>query len=275
MLVKTQDLSTHIRAEDQRDIVCFKLGYTDTNVCDPELRQRIEEALEEIDKLKEISPPLLDDWEFALELGTDGETGEPICSYYFVCISTRCLFWLHNSGLGSLLLDMCGVTERTQICKSAPMRGVHEPKYKNRPGITSSVLVGNRCIPTMASWFMTLRSRWEAFPHNRKIPERLMQELTGILVHTGICTSEPGLDVMGLTCGPDCMTSPNFTAIYSEGEVNKLFGYVRYIELVGGNLGFSACVVGRSNALPPIDVSNRVSRSLDVFFFGTFPFIYG
>jgi len=41
------------------------------------------------------------------------------------------------------------------------------------------------------------------------------------------------------------MTSPNSTAAYSEGDLSKLLGYVRYITSVGGNYGFSACVVGR------------------------------
>ena len=165
-------------------------------MCDSELLQRIEEALEEIDKLKGVHPPLPEDWELALELGTDGETGEPVCLYYFVCISTRCLFWLHDFDLESLLLNMCGVTERTHIRKSAPMRGVHEPKHKNRSVTTSSVLVGSCRVPTMVSRLMTLRLHWEMFPHNREIPEQLVQELTGILLHAGIGTSEPGLDVM-------------------------------------------------------------------------------
>ena len=41
------------------------------------------------------------------------------------------------------------------------------------------------------------------------------------------------------------MTSPNSTAAYSEGELNKLLDYVKYITSVGGNYGFSACVVGK------------------------------
>ena len=180
-------------AADRRGVVRFKPVYTDTNMCDPELRQRIEEALEEIEELKEVSPPLPDDWELALELGTDDETGEPTCSYYFVCISTRCLFWLHDFDLKSLLLS--GVTEKTHIRKSTPVPGIHKPKYKNRPVVASSVLVGSRRIPTIASWLTTLRSHWEMFPHNGEIPEQLMQELTGILLHAGIGTPELGLDV--------------------------------------------------------------------------------
>jgi hypothetical protein len=86
-------------------------------MCDPVLRQRIEEALEEINELKESCPPLPDDWELALELGEDGDTGEPICSYYFVCLSTRCLFWLHEFDPESAMADLRGVTEWTHIRK--------------------------------------------------------------------------------------------------------------------------------------------------------------
>ena len=103
------------------------------------------------------------------------------------------------------------------------------------------------------------------FPHNREIPEQLIQELTGILLHAGIGTSEPGLNVVLLTGGPDCMTSPNSTAIYSEGELNKLLGYVRDIRSVGGNFGYSACIIGTSNVLPPVDALNQFPRPLDEF----------
>lgn len=86
---------------------------------DPVLRQRIEEALEEIDQLKESSPPLPTDWELVLELGEDGETGESICSYYFVCLPTRCLFWLHEFDPESALADLRGVTELSHIRESS------------------------------------------------------------------------------------------------------------------------------------------------------------
>ena len=89
-------------------------------MCDPALRLEIEQSVEGIYKLRDISPPLPEDWELALELGKDGETDEPICSYYFVCHSTRCLFWLHKFDLESVLSDLCGVTEKTHVRESAP-----------------------------------------------------------------------------------------------------------------------------------------------------------
>jgi len=96
------------------------------------------------------------------------------------------------------------------------------------------------------------RSHWEAFPHNREVPEELLQELSGILLHAGIGASGPEFDVAQFTSAPDCMTSTNSTTIYSEPELKKLLGYVKYIERVGGNYGFSACVVGAPSPLYPI-----------------------
>ena len=89
-------------------------------MCDQSLRRQIEQAVEDIKELRRISPPIPEDWELALELGTDKETGQPICLYYFVRLSTRCLFWLHELNLESVLLDLCGVTEKTHIRRSPP-----------------------------------------------------------------------------------------------------------------------------------------------------------
>jgi hypothetical protein len=86
-------------------------------MCDPDLRKGIEGALQEIYELQESCPPIPDDWELALELGNDEKTGEPICSYYFVCLSTRCLFWLHDFDPESAMANLRGVTEQTHIRK--------------------------------------------------------------------------------------------------------------------------------------------------------------
>ena len=174
----------------------FKPIYTDTDMCDPALRQEIEEAVEEINKLKDISPPLPEDWELALELGKDEETGESICSYYFVCHSTRCLFWLHEFDLESVLNDLCGVTQQTHIREPARSSRIHLTKRMTRSGIASSLLVGGHQIATTTSCLTISRSHWEMFPHNREVPEPLVQELTGLLLHAGIGTLEPVLDVL-------------------------------------------------------------------------------
>lgn len=170
--------------------------YTDANMCDPNLCQRIEEALAEIEKLKENAPGLpLGDWELALQL-EDDETDGPICLYYYVRHSTRCLFWLHNFNPESAMADLRGVTERTHIHLALQVQ----------------------------YWY-----HWEMYPHNRRVPNSLVEELLGMLVHAGV----------------DCMTSQNSTAPYSEGELTKFIGYVNRVTSIGGNYGFSACVVGR------------------------------
>ena len=110
-------------------------------MCDLALQHEIEQSVEEISKLMDIFPTLPEDWELALELGVDDETGEGICSYYFVCLSTRCLFWLHEFDLESVLEGVCGVTEETHIRESAPASGTHWTKHIARPGVTNQVLV--------------------------------------------------------------------------------------------------------------------------------------
>jgi hypothetical protein len=120
-------------------------------MCDPALRQEIEQSVEEIYDLKDGFPYLPEDWELALELGRDAKTGEPICSYYFVCLSTRCLFWLHEFDLESVLVGLCGVTEKPHIRKFVPTPSIHRTKHTTRPGIASSVLVSGHHTVAMTS----------------------------------------------------------------------------------------------------------------------------
>ena len=47
-------------------------------------------------------------------LGTDGKTGEPVCSYCFMCNSTR-LFLLHYFDNDSVIADLGGVTKKTHL----------------------------------------------------------------------------------------------------------------------------------------------------------------
>jgi hypothetical protein len=145
--IHDKDVSPTPKRALHSDNTPHKPIYTDTNMCDPELRQQIEEALEEINELRGSCPPLpAGDWELALELGKDEETGEPICSYYFVCSSTRCLFWLHEFDPESLLAGLCGVTEWTHIRESPPVSKSDIPGanfHGARSGITSSVLVSS------------------------------------------------------------------------------------------------------------------------------------
>ena len=101
-------------------------------MCDPNLRHRIEEALEELDKLRGSCPPLpVNDWELVLELGEDDETGEHICSYYYACPSVRCLFWLHEFDPGSALAGLRGVAEWPHVRESLCLNlGVSSAKLR-------------------------------------------------------------------------------------------------------------------------------------------------
>jgi len=40
------------------------------------------------------------------------------------------------------------------------------------------------------------RTHWEAFPHDREVPDKLLQELTGIILHAGVGTLGPEFDVI-------------------------------------------------------------------------------
>ena len=125
-------------------------------MCDPNLLQKIEQYVEEINKLKETFSPLPTDWELVLELGHDDETGEPICSYYFVRHSTRCLFWLHEFDLESVVAGLCGVTEITHIRESIPVPDTHRINRVTRPGVAIPVLVGDDRMITTDFWLTIL-----------------------------------------------------------------------------------------------------------------------
>ena len=109
----------------QSDETLPKSIYTGTNMYDPTLRREIEDFVQEINELRRSLPPLPEDSELALELRKDDETGESICSGYFVCHSDRCLFGLHVFDSESVLADVPGVTENTHIRESVPVPGIH------------------------------------------------------------------------------------------------------------------------------------------------------
>ena len=159
---------------------------------DPALRQEIERFVQEINELKCYLPK---DWELVLELEKDNEAGEYICSYYFVSHSDRCLFWLHELDLESVLGNVAGVTEKAHIRKTPPVLDIHRTKHISRSSIAGSVLVsGFQDVVPMTSRLTILRYHWEMFPHNRVVPDDLFHELCGMLLHAGVGTSGPVLD---------------------------------------------------------------------------------
>jgi len=84
------------------------------------------------------------------------------------------------------------------------------------------------------------------FPHDREVPEKLLKELTGIMVHAGLGESSSLCDqpTARLTGHSDDMTSHGSTSVYSGEELQKFISYVERIKYIGGTDGYSACVVG-------------------------------
>ena len=143
---------------NRADRLRFKGIYTDTNMCDPDLRQRIEEALEGIKRVIEVSRPLPVEWELVLELGTDKETGDPICSYYFACHATRCILWLHYFDTDSVIADLCGVTEKAHIREFVTAPTIHYTKPCEQT---------SRCKLSIGGWLPC--SRDGLFVHNSQV----------------------------------------------------------------------------------------------------------
>ena len=111
---------------------------------------------------------------------------------------------------------------------------------------------------TAVSCLTTARYHWEMYPHNREVPEHIVQEFLGILVHAGVGVLKPVSSVVRLTSSLDWVTSPDSTTLYSEEDISKLLAYARDITTVGGNYGFSACVVGKSRILRPTEFFSLV-----------------
>jgi len=108
-----------------------------------------------------------------------------LVAYFGSTSSTSRVFW-----------GVCTVSPRKPIFVSPPLRQAFTELNVTRPGVASSLLVSDCHIVAMTSWLTIPRSHWEMFPHNREVPEDLIQELTGILLHAGIGMSGSMLDVV-------------------------------------------------------------------------------
>jgi hypothetical protein len=87
---------------------------------------------------------------------------------------------------------------------------------------------------------------WELFPHNRDVPQEILEELEGILIHAGIGRFVLSRFLALLQLHPqDSMTSSVSTSLYSEEGINKLLGFIKSLGSVGGNFGYAACVTGQ------------------------------
>lgn len=84
------------------------------------------------------------------------------------------------------------------------------------------------------------------FPHDREVPEKLLKELMGIMIHAGLGELYiPAANLQFVLLGnPDDMTSHGSTSVYSGDELQKFISYAERIRFIGGADGYSACVVG-------------------------------
>ena len=65
-----------------------------------------------------------------------------------------------------------------------------------RHDATVSLLVSDFPVDTVTSWLTAFRYHWEMYPHDREVPEHVIQELLGILVHAGVGTLWPAWNVL-------------------------------------------------------------------------------
>ena len=94
--------------------------------------------------------------------------------------------------------------------------------------------------------FTVTRNHWEMFPHDREVPEKLLNELIGIMVHTkfGELQLSPNDPQLRLTGHSDDMTSYESTSFYSGGELQEFISCANQIKSIGRVDGYSACMVG-------------------------------
>ena len=65
-----------------------------------------------------------------------------------------------------------------------------------RHDATVSILVSDFLVVTVTSWLTVFRYHWEMYPHDREVPEHVVQELLGILVHAGVGTLQSTWNVL-------------------------------------------------------------------------------
>ncbi|KAF9646877.1 hypothetical protein BDM02DRAFT_2865653 [Thelephora ganbajun] len=169
--------------------------YTDAYLYDKEILEEVKNFRDAIfGEIQADRMPV--EWELVLDLGDEQEPNERMCYYYFVNCANRTLFWLHQFDTKPLLSGLRRVKSMRRIQQAL------ESFYWNH---------------------------WEMFPHHQEVPEKLLKELVGIMVHAGL----------------DDMTSHGSTSVYTGEELQKLISYVERIKFIGGTDGYSACVVGR------------------------------
>ncbi|OCH87221.1 hypothetical protein OBBRIDRAFT_172478 [Obba rivulosa] len=170
-------------------------AYTDAYLCDQSIYDEIMEFLDLVDDYThEMQVQLPTDHELVLELEPREGGGHNWC-YYLADHTRRTLFWLQDFDVSEDLEELKGVSSAAHV--------KHEISSKY--------------------W-----SHWEMFPYNHKIPDDVIPELTGTIVHGEI----------------DRMTSPVSTITYSPDELHQMLSLVKSVTDLG-DTDHTACVVGR------------------------------
>ena len=89
---------------------------TETWIVDPELFQPLDRFIEEINDFTRSKNISFHDTHLVLHCSLDNE-GQAWCGYYYVCHTTRILFWLENFNIDEHLEEVRGELHPTHISK--------------------------------------------------------------------------------------------------------------------------------------------------------------
>lgn len=173
---------------------------TDANLCDPAEARALFAGIGYLeDALEENHIVMPDDCEIALELNTVDDAKETLvreCGYYFVDGLSRALFWFDTYDVEELLEEVQGKTNLRHLKHEL------ESHY----------------------W-----SHCELFPNHREVPEQLIHEVQGILLHASI----------------DSLTSASSLSPWFTEVTQKMLNMISGTKDIGNENGYSACVIGR------------------------------
>ena len=126
------------------------------------------------------------EWELVLDLG-DEYPHEYLCYYYFVNRSNRTLFWLHEFDSKPILNGLGQIKSKRRIRKSEFLTSVVFRRVTVDPRTSTGGLVLVSSYRGRILWrLIVTRSHWEMFPHDREVPDKLLKELVGIMMHAGL-----------------------------------------------------------------------------------------
>ncbi|KDQ52657.1 hypothetical protein JAAARDRAFT_183926 [Jaapia argillacea MUCL 33604] len=169
--------------------------FTEAYLYDQEMFELVTSFAEELrDSLRSIGESLTG-LELVVEVFQD-VNDELVCGYYLADNEARALLWLEPYDAEDMLWEFEGETSMTHL------KVEMESRY----------------------W-----THCELFPNHRDVPDEILNELMGIMMHSSI----------------DAMTSELSLSIYSPQETRDMLDLVERVRTIGRANGASACVVGR------------------------------